>query len=929
VNKAFDIVKPSLVLFLQGQLMKSESMIRKEFGNGKLTRLFSWWIAPFWVRKGADSNCSTKIKSPKCKLNPEMYDCKDWDAFEYCLKSIMNDFKYQKTLYTAVHNAAVPSYFVTDQSWAAQGPKGFFKPNPEGRFKWRLYAVKAKSQWWIEAARTHSDIRKYNTGDPIWTQSRPYGHWKLWRETVKDEDYYGARSRIDKPECQGKHPTTARMAKNCLPNLKDAMAANTVLNAESLCRSQSKNECPMAPKVESKKYTADDGSTHRKEVYTFNKFTVNGERLEPDCAAKFDVELTTCNTCCCKAGLSTSNIQAEMILDRDAVCTLWFSTAVDPIFRLYMSAQRALALAWQLGFPCLGAAGVNKQEKQQLVAQVCTVITNPTYSQSKASSVWSNEAIGHKHGKGRLDSNQGWSARHNKAGQWWQMDLGNVQQVAGVVTQGRTSHNQYVKTYKVQTSQNSASWSHVDNGKIFTANVAANDVKEVNKFAHPVSARFVRIVVQSWNRHISMRAAALVTMRPADCGEGFKAEFWKDIHGLRRVDQAIHRVREKPPSISMTVARIDYGSTGAYWYGLNNELQNQFVARFSGNLRVRRSGCYIFWTTSDDGSWLSINGQRVVNNDGLHGMRERHGTKHLNVGTAKVMVWFFENSGNAGLHVHWSGPGFGKRLLSTSPPLKSTEENAAACKPTSQSSTTHGGSSSRAVDGNAATAYSAKSCTHTSRESNPWWRVDLKEKIAVETVTVTNRGDCCGGRLSNFEVRVGDTDKWNANTKCGGSHSVAQGQSLDVNCSGVAGRYAFVVIRSRGSSTVLTLCEVKVKGLKNAGKDCWGGCSAKQGRCSWCGSGYCCRKNWHDKSNGCDGSMGIAGKGHVCVAGASGMVDKKKETESMMSGHWLGDSHGTFLWSSHLQSWLCLGAPQANREHSLCNVSPSRHSMGA
>jgi hypothetical protein len=53
--------------------------------------------------------------------------------------------------------------------------------------------------------------------------------------------------------------------------------------------------------------------------------------------------------------------------------------------------------------------------------------------------------------------------------------------------------------------------------------------------------------------------------------------------------------------------------------------------------------------------------------------------------------------------------------------------------------------------------------------------------------------------------------------------------------------------------------------LKNAGKDCWGGCGAKQGKCNWCGSGMCCRKGWHDKSNGCDGALGISGKGHVCV----------------------------------------------------------------
>lgn len=32
----------------------------------------------------------------------------------------------------------------------------------------------------------------------------------------------------------------------------------------------------------------------------------------------------------------------------------------------------------------------------------------------------------------------------------------------------------------------------------------------------------------------------------------------------------------------------------------------------------------------------------------------------------------------------------------------------------------------------------------------------------------------------------------------------------------------------------------------------------------------CCRKGWHDLSNGCDGTLGIEGRGHVCVATPTG-----------------------------------------------------------
>ena len=66
----------------------------------------------------------------------------------------------------------------------------------------------------------------------------------------------------------------------------------------------------------------------------------------------------------------------------------------------------------------------------------------PEYSQSSASSVHANDAIGHSHGQGKLDSPQAWSAGTNAAGQYWQMDLGSAQSVGGVVTQGRGAHNQ-------------------------------------------------------------------------------------------------------------------------------------------------------------------------------------------------------------------------------------------------------------------------------------------------------------------------------------------------------------------------------------------------------------------------------------------------------------------------------------------------------
>ena len=55
------------------------------------------------------------------------------------------------------------------------------------------------------------------------------------------------------------------------------------------------------------------------------------------------------------------------------------------------------------------------------------------------------------------------------------MDLGTSQNVAGVVTQGRSqlAENQHVASYKVQSSTDGFSWGDVDSGNVFTANTAA------------------------------------------------------------------------------------------------------------------------------------------------------------------------------------------------------------------------------------------------------------------------------------------------------------------------------------------------------------------------------------------------------------------------------------------------------------------------
>ncbi len=87
---------------------------------------------------------------------------------------------------------------------------------------------------------------------------------------------------------------------------------------------------------------------------------------------------------------------------------------------------------------------------------------------------------------------------------------------------------------------------------------------------------------------------------------------------------------------------------------------------------------------------------------------------------------------------------------------ESSSENIAMLKPTKQSSTCSGGSSSRAVDGNASTNWSDGSITHTCDTSTPWWEVDLENVNSIRQINIYNREDCCSNRLNNFYVFISE-----------------------------------------------------------------------------------------------------------------------------------------------------------------------------
>ena len=88
---------------------------------------------------------------------------------------------------------------------------------------------------------------------------------------------------------------------------------------------------------------------------------------------------------------------------------------------------------------------------------------------------------------------------------------------------------------------------------------------------------------------------------------------------------------------------------------------NTFSIRYVGYLQIDTPGSYTFYTSSDDGSKLFIDGTEIVSNDGLHGTQERSGTVSLTTGLHDITVLFFENGGGENLTVQYEGPSISKQ----------------------------------------------------------------------------------------------------------------------------------------------------------------------------------------------------------------------------------------------------------------------------
>jgi hypothetical protein len=83
-----------------------------------------------------------------------------------------------------------------------------------------------------------------------------------------------------------------------------------------------------------------------------------------------------------------------------------------------------------------------------------------------------------------------------------------------------------------------------------------------------------------------------------------------------------------------------------------------FSTRYQGKITITTAGTYRFYTESDDGSHLFVNGQLVSNNGGAHGAIMVQAVPiDLQPGTYPVVGYFAERGGGALSRIRWAPPG--------------------------------------------------------------------------------------------------------------------------------------------------------------------------------------------------------------------------------------------------------------------------------
>ncbi|XP_031730983.1 adipocyte enhancer-binding protein 1 [Anarrhichthys ocellatus] len=168
-----------------------------------------------------------------------------------------------------------------------------------------------------------------------------------------------------------------------------------------------------------------------------------------------------------------------------------------------------------------------------------------------------------------------WCAESEEGNHWFEVDARREVEFTGVITQGRNSEQieDFVSSYFVAFSNDSRDWTTLHDGYaewLFYANVD-KDTPVLGQFAAPVVARYIRILPQSWNGSLCLRAEVLACQLPSTYRSENEVNPSDDLdfrhHNYKEMRQMMKVINEECPNITR-IYNIGKSSQGLKMYAM-------------------------------------------------------------------------------------------------------------------------------------------------------------------------------------------------------------------------------------------------------------------------------------------------------------------------------------------------------------------------
>ncbi|MFJ5265150.1 family 16 glycoside hydrolase [Streptomyces sp. NPDC088387] len=105
------------------------------------------------------------------------------------------------------------------------------------------------------------------------------------------------------------------------------------------------------------------------------------------------------------------------------------------------------------------------------------------------------------------------------------------------------------------------------------------------------------------------------------------------------------------PNVDKLMPTVDWSAESDFG------IADNFMTHVLGYVDAPEDGAYSFRLITDDGSRLLIDGQRVIDHDGLHGAEPKDGTVQLTEGLHPLRIEHFEAGGGQQITLQWKPPG--------------------------------------------------------------------------------------------------------------------------------------------------------------------------------------------------------------------------------------------------------------------------------